>query len=208
LLVALAMSMIAFLSFHRYSIEPRAIVAWNAFAGTAVLLAWIRMLLVDAKKSAQEARLQDSNRTAIFLFVILAAVASLWAVGRLLTSSKLEPGRTSTPILLASGTVVLSWLLIHTTFALHYAHIYYQRPDTDEKPSHGSGLLFPDDKSPDFLDFAYFSFVIGMTCQVSDVQISSKRLRRLALLHGALSFGFNTIILALTINLASTVLTK
>jgi uncharacterized membrane protein len=202
------MAVIAYLSLHQHSIEPRVIAAWNAFAGTAVILAWSRILLVDAKQSAQEARLQDSNRTAIFLFVIFAAVASLWAVGWLLSSAKLGYARISSPILLASATVVLSWFLIHTMFALHYAHIYYQRPDTDEKPSHGSGLSFPDDKRPDFLDFAYFSFVIGMTCQVSDVQISSKRLRRLALLHGALSFAFNTIILALTINLASTVLTK
>jgi uncharacterized membrane protein len=202
------MAVVVFLWFHRHSIEPRAIVAWNAFAGTSVILAWTRMLLADAKKSAQEARLQDSNRTAIFLFVIFAAVASLLAVGWLLTSAKLGHAQTSSPILLASATIVLSWFLIHTMFALHYAHIYYQRPDTDEKPSHGSGLLFPNDQRPDFLDFAYFSFVIGMTCQVSDVQITSKRLRRFTLLHGAMSFGFNTIILALTINLASTLLTK
>jgi uncharacterized membrane protein len=208
LLVALAIAVIVFLSFHRHSIELRAIAAWNAFAGTAVILAWTRMLLFDARASAQETRLQDSNRTAIFLFVIFAAVASLLAVGWLLTSAKPAHAQTSSPILLASATVVLSWSLIHTTFALHYAHVYYQRSGTNGKPSHGGGLLFPDEQHPGFLDFAYFSFVIGMTCQVSDVQISSKRLRRLALLHGALAFGFNTIILALTINLASTLLTR
>ena len=106
-------------------------------------------------------------------------------------------------LLLAATTVVSSWCLIHTVFAMHYAHGYYH--DEDEGPGFSSagGLEFPNEKEPDFLDFAYFSFVIGMTCQVSDVQVSSKGMRRLALLHGLLSFLFNTVILALSINLAS-----
>ena len=99
--------------------------------------------------------------------------------------------------------MVSSWFLIHTVFAMHYAHGYYH--DEDEGPGFASagGLEFPNEKEPDFLDFAYFSFVIGMTCQVSDVQVSSQGMRRLALVHGLLSFVFNTVILALSINLAS-----
>ena len=99
--------------------------------------------------------------------------------------------------------MVSSWFLIHTVFAMHYAHGYYR--DEDEGPDFASagGLEFPNEKEPDFLDFAYFSFVIGMTCQVSDVQVSSQGMRRLALVHGLLSFVFNTVILALSINLAS-----
>ena len=87
---------------------------------------------------------------------------------------------------------------MHTVFALRYAHIYYG--DSDDPNEHAGGLEFPRDDAPDYLDFAYFAFVIGMTCQVSDVGISSKPLRRLALLQGVLSFGFNTVILALAIN--------
>ena len=86
---------------------------------------------------------------------------------------------------------------------MRYAHAYYRKRDDDQESSEGEGVEFPDEKEPDFLDFAYFSFVIGMTCQVSDVQISSRGIRRLALVHGLLSFLFNTVILALTINLSS-----
>ena len=89
---------------------------------------------------------------------------------------------------------------MHTIFATKYAHIYYGDHET-EPDIHAGGLTFPDENKPDYLDFAYFSFVLGMTFQVSDIQVASKRLRKLALLHGILSFGFNTIIVALTINI-------
>ena len=96
--------------------------------------------------------------------------------------------------------MILSCFFIHTIFTLRYAHIFYG--DDDENPkTHAGGLEFPDDIKPDYLDFAYFSFVLGMTFQVSDVQITSKYLRRLAMWHGLLSFGYNTIMIALTINL-------
>jgi uncharacterized membrane protein len=89
---------------------------------------------------------------------------------------------------------------VHTVFALRYAHIYY---DCDEHGKAAGGLNFPDEDSPDYLDFAYFSFVIGMTSQVSDVNISGRSMRRLALLHGLISFGFNLSILGLCINMIS-----
>jgi uncharacterized membrane protein len=92
---------------------------------------------------------------------------------------------------------LLSWALIHTIFALHYAHEFY-----DEIA--GGGLAFPgDDKEPDYWDFVYFSFVIGMTSQVSDVGITSKQIRRTAAAHGVVAFFFNAALLALTINLAA-----
>jgi uncharacterized membrane protein len=93
--------------------------------------------------------------------------------------------------------------MVHTVFTVHYAHAYHRQMDDDQASSQAGGVEFPGEKQPDFLDFAYFSFVIGMTCQVSDVQISARRIRRLALVHGLLSFLFNTVILALTNNLAS-----
>ena len=101
---------------------------------------------------------------------------------------------------IAIAGMLFSWFLIHTTFALRYAHIYYGHHET--KPNtHAGGLEFPEDEQPDYLDFAYFSFVLGMTFQVSDVQITSKRFRKMAMFHGLISFGFNTIMIALTINL-------
>jgi uncharacterized membrane protein len=102
-------------------------------------------------------------------------------------------------IIVAIAGMLLSWFLVHTFFALRYAHLFYG--DHKTKPDiHAGGLIFPSEQHPDYLDFAYFSFVLGMTFQVSDVQVTSKQLRRVAMLHGILSFGFNTFIVALTIN--------
>ena len=108
-------------------------------------------------------------------------------------------------LLLAILTVVFSWLLMHGVFGLRYAHTYYGDSDTAEG-EHAGGLDFPGERLPDYRDFAYFSYVIGMTCQVSDVTVESRKMRRLVLLHGMLSFGFNTVILALTINTVSSLL--
>jgi uncharacterized membrane protein len=180
------------------------IVTWNAFAWCSITLTWLRIVFADARASVQSAKLQDAGRTAIFIFVILSILASLLAVGLLIGSAKgLKGEALSGHLLLAAGTVVSSWILTHTAFTMHYAHMYYSGPDDDGDGAAGSGLDFPSEKNPDFLDFAYFSFVIGMTFQVSDVQISGQHIRRLALAHGLLSFLFNTIILALSINLVS-----
>ena len=94
--------------------------------------------------------------------------------------------------------LVFGWLLIHTLFVLRYAHLYYQHRDEDDK--NGGGLAFPGTHDPKDLDFAYFSFVLGMTFQVSDVQVTSPHIRALALVHGLISFGYNTAILALVVN--------
>jgi uncharacterized membrane protein len=96
-------------------------------------------------------------------------------------------------------------LLLHAVFGLRYAHKYYGDSEIDAK-KHAGGLKFPDEVRPDYRDFAYFSYVIGMTCQVSDVAVTSREMRRLVLLHGILSFAFNTVILALTINTVSSLL--
>jgi uncharacterized membrane protein len=107
-------------------------------------------------------------------------------------------------LLMGLIAVISSWMLVHTVFGLRYAHTYYGDPDGPAGPQpHAGGLEFPGDRDPDYMDFAYFSFVIGMTFQVSDVQITSRDFRKLVLLHGMLSFGFNTVILALTINTVS-----
>ena len=204
-LSAIAVGAVVFLStsgLHRPALQI--ILTWNAFAFTIILLCWIRIVFADVRTVVRSAKLQDAGRTAIFLFVIAAACASIFAVAFLLGTAKGLHGRALTGhILLAAGTVVCSWCLVHTVFTLHYAHAYYRPTETGGGIEKGHGLDFPGKHEPDFLDFAYFSFVIGMTFQVSDVQISSRRLRRLALVHGMLSFAFNTVILAFAINLVS-----
>jgi uncharacterized membrane protein len=202
--LSLLMALIVFVAAPSIRLAVRALVAWDAFAFTSIALCWLRIAFADARTSVREARLQDSSHTALFLFVIVAAVASLFAVGLLLGSAKgLSHSRQAEHALLAGLTVATSWCLTHTVFALRYAHLFYQADDDTPDEALGEGLDFPQEKHPDFLDFAYFSFVIGMTCQVSDVQITGRRVRRVALLHGFLAFVFNTVILALSINLAS-----
>ncbi len=108
-----------------------------------------------------------------------------------------------TILFMAALAVIQSWLLIHTVFTLRYAHVFYRSEQEADVEGSGGGLIFPGGHYPDYQDFAYFSFVVGMTCQVSDVNITSRSMRRLALLHGLLSFAFNTVILALSINIIS-----
>ena len=152
---------------------------------------------------------QDSSRAVIYGCVVFAAVAGLFGAGLLLGSAKgLAGGEASRYIALAALTIVSSWLLVHTVLALHYAHVCYHIAEESREKPPNVGVVFPNEPQPDFLDFAYFSFVIGMTCQVSDVQITSRRIRRIALLHGLLSFGFNTVILVLSLNLASALLSR
>lgn len=196
--------LVAVCTFGRLSSEVQLVTVWNSFALTAIALAWVRISTSDALTAVRTAKLQDTGRANIFIFVTLGTVASLMAVASLLAKAKEFHGRVLTEhVLLAIGTVVCSWTLLHTIFTLHYAHLYYGRSDPAPDGDGGTGLQFPNEQRPDFVDFAYFSFVIGMTCQVSDVQIKSKRMRWLALLHGVISFGFNTFILALLINTIS-----
>ena len=110
-------------------------------------------------------------------------------------------------LVLSVVTVVASWLFLHTVLALHYAHQYYWPKRQPSHPdAHHGGLEFPGGESPDYMDFLYFSFVLGATSQTSDVAITGKQIRRLAMLHGTLAFAFNTLLLALTINVAASLL--
>ncbi len=155
------------------------------------------------QKMRLRAQAQDEGRLAILSLVVAAACTSLLAIVFMLKDTKGLPTTILTlHVTLAGVTVICSWLLIHTMFALHYAHDYYHG-DRSMSPSEvkAGGLDFPNENQPDYWDFLYFSFVIGMACQVSDVQVISRSMRRLALVHSVLTFFFNTIILALSINI-------
>jgi uncharacterized membrane protein len=144
------------------------------------------------------AELEDQTRWAILTLIAGAAFFSMFAVLGVLHEAHGAGGRVSVELAVFAGvTILLSWSFAHTVFAVHYAHEFYSAPERDPP-----GLLFPEKSgTPDYWDFLYFSFVIGMTSQVSDVQVASQPWRRLVLAHGILSFLFNTVILALSINL-------
>lgn len=176
---------------------------WLAYAVCSLFFAWITIFSSHPKEVSKIAHQQDSSRTLVFLFVVGAAVISLMAVLVLLQgASGLSKSAAHLHVLLSIACVIVSWWLVHTVFTLRYAHFYYcgmeHEGELADEPE--GGLEFPGKLEPDYLDFAYFSFVIGMTFQVSDVEISSRRIRRLSLMHALISFAFNTVILALSIN--------
>ncbi len=183
------------------------LILWDVFALSTLILSWITLTNTEISQIRITATKQDPSRTTIFTLIIIASCISLLAVGFVLNTAKgAAIGILSSHIILAALSVICSWILIHTLYSLRYAHVFYgDKNKPAEKDYHG-GLDFPGEKKPDYMDFAYFSFVIGMTFQVSDVQITSKRMRRLVLLHGIISFGFNTVILALVINIIASLL--
>jgi len=169
-------------------------------AGVGFFLASTAVVLSKATPDHMRARArrQDPLRPVIFSVVVAAAAVSFVALGFMLGQK--ANGETTPPRILVAGlAVVASWMLTHTVFALHYAHLYYGDAGRKGAQDRG-GLAFPQEPTPDFWDFLYFSFVVGMTCQVSDVQVTSRHMRRLTLGHGVLSFLFNAVILALAVN--------
>jgi len=175
-------------------------ISWNVFSLGMIIMSWITFSITTSQQIREQAKVQDSSRALIFSTVLISTFASFFAVVLLLLTKKEYKSTEALHLIIAIAGMLFSWVLIHTIFTLRYAHIFYG--DDEVKPeTHAAGLEFPDDKKPDYLDFAYFAFVVGMTFQVSDVEVTSKRLRRLVLLHGILSFGYNTIMIALTINL-------
>lgn len=180
----------------------RFVVTWVAFAGAVLVMAWAAILLVHPRDLSKLSRLEDSSRVAILVFVLMAVLVSLGAVITLLgATDHLPRPEKITHILLATAAVIASWVLVHTLFTLRYAHLFFG--DDPKRATPPGGLDFPGGHEPDYLDFAYFAFVIGMTSQTADVGISGRAIRRLVLLHGVLAFSFNTLIIALSINTLS-----
>jgi len=146
---------------------------------------------------------EDEGEFSILMLTIIATIASLVAIVFELGGMKqASPGDSIVQVLIAAVTILLSWGFIHTIFAVHYAHEYYG----ERRDGMIGGLKFPGGEKPDYRDFMYFSLVIAMTSQVSDVMITSKVIRRVVSLHGALAFYFNLSVLALTVNMLSSLI--
>ena len=181
----------------------RAIVCWDltCFWFLSLTLQHMRHQRLESLKEHVAA--QDEAQGAIVTVVLVAAAASLWAVGLELSLAKDAHGvLKDLRVVLALATVVLSWFTTQLIFALHYAHEYYA-PDksTPEEDDVVGGLQFPGGEEPDNWDFVHFAVVIGVASQTADVAFTAKRMRRIGTVHGLVAFGFNTAVLALTINL-------
>jgi uncharacterized membrane protein len=173
----------------------RILVSWDIFAALYLGLVYIMIYRSGLAHIRRNAVLQDDGRFLIVLVTALGAFASVAAIVFELGASQ----HSGPELALATVTIALSWAVVHTSFALHYAHAYYR----GAKPG---GLQFPSGdqhENADYWDFVYFSFVIGMTAQVSDVGITDRIIRRTATVHGIVSFIYNTALIALTVNIAA-----
>jgi uncharacterized membrane protein len=174
------------------------LLGWDVSVVLYLALAFLVMAKADVHHMRRQSRLQDEGQFMILLLTAAAALASLAAIFALLSTSQ-GKARDPADIALATITILLSWAFTHTMFALHYAHEYH-----DEVRGHGGGMQFPGETpEPDYWDFMYFSFVIGMCAQVSDVTVSSRPIRRTVFAHSVISFIFNAALLALTVNIAA-----
>jgi uncharacterized membrane protein len=180
----------------------RTLLAWDGGCATFLLLCAQHFTMQPQSRMALDAERQEEGEWTIFWITIGAALASFAAIIGEFAAIKNAPGAVrGLHVALVAATLLLSWLTTHTLFALRYAHEYYER--TPDGSGFARGLQFPDEPAPDYWDFLYFALVLGMTFQVSDVQITRRPLRRLATVHGLLGFLFNTVLFAITVNLAA-----
>jgi len=184
---------------HAWPAATRLLIGWDAGVALYLTLAYELMARSDMEQLRRRAKAEDEGQFAILTLTVAAALASLAAIVLELGSASGHAAEQKhMSLALATLTIALSWAFIHTIFALHYAHEFYE-----EDGGKGAGLLFPGGGEPDYWDFVYFSFVIGMTSQVSDVGVTARAIRRTVMAHGIVSFFFNVALLALTVNIAA-----
>ncbi len=186
-----------------FAAPTRGLITWDVGAGLYLLLAWVMMGRASVEHMRWRARVQDDGAAVILFLTVAGAFASLAAM--VLELAGLKAGTRvgqGLHVAFVAATFAASWLLVHTAFALHYAHAYYASAAKDGD----APLAFPRQDTPGYVDFLYFSMVIGMTSQTADVALASTRMRRLVMAHGVIAFVFNTALLALTINVAASLL--
>ena len=200
ILLSLLTSLITFLYVYYSHFKLVLIIpmVWITFAVTFIITSAIVFFKLQVSDIEKKANQEDGSRVFVFISIVVSSFASLLTVLLLMLSDTMRTQEALTVTLSIIG-IIVSWVLVHTIFTFHYANMYYS--EKIDINSNDCALIFPGKAKPNYLDFAYFSFVIGMTFQVSDVEIASQRIRRIALVHALLSFTLNTFVLAVTINL-------
>lgn len=180
--------------------------SWDFGIAVYLLLSWAMMLRSTTEHLARRARQLDISLGEIVGLTVLAAAFSLIAAARVLGAARAQAGADSAVYMVAGvGTIVLSWFFVHTLFAIHYAHEFHDE-DRAQRGKPKGGLNFPGEALPDYWDFVYFAAVIAMTCQVSDVTIDRRPMRHLVTAHGVISFFLNTVIVALAVGIAASLI--
>lgn len=204
LLVSIALGvavMLALLGFT-WRLPTKLLLSWDAGVILYLALTFVMMARSDIAQIRRRAAAQDEGAFALLVLCGIAALASLAAIVAELGKTSQADLTDAIELGIGMGTIVFSWLFMHTIFALHYAHEYYG----DGRDGDIGGLRFPGSAAPDYWDFIYFSFVVAMTSQVSDVAVTSRTVRRVVNIHGILAFLFNFSVLALMVNMVSSLL--
>ena len=199
-LLSLAITIAAFFIIRSYHVNSTILgaILWNVFSISYITTSWIIFYTRPVEDIERLANKEDGSRSFVLISVLVCSFASMFTVLLLMSSAGTSSGQGMGNIILSITGIMTSWIMLHTIFTLHYAHLYYSKLKGD---STVYGLDFPSEKKPDYIDFVYFSFIIGMTFQVSDVTINSRIIRRTVLAHSLLAFALNTFVVALTINL-------
>ena len=189
------------------TVPTRLLIAWNVAILAYLVLVGFMMARATHESMRRRAQMLDEGRGAVLILSMLAALSSLAAVVFELFNLRQAPGDVvALHIGLSVATILTSWTFVHVIFTEHYAHAFYFRDDGTAEGARGKGLHFPGQPTPDYLDFLYFSFTIGVANQTADTEIVSRGMRLLVLIHSVISYFFNTTILALTINIAASML--
>lgn len=189
---------------NNLSWSTRAILAWDGAAGTFIVMIMRLMGRCTLEQIHARAASQDEGQGLTLFLAVLSATASILAIAIELSLAKEDHGVLKVArVALAFCTIAASWFFTHVIFALHYAHEYYSPETCPDQKGHAErgGLGFPGNEPPDYWDFLHFAVIIGVASQTADISFTSKTLRRIGTVHGVLSFVFNTVALALTINL-------
>jgi len=197
---------VGFLLPDEIPVPTKALIAWNVGTWTYFALSARLILSATPESLRTNAKATDEGKVLILVLTCLAAGASIGAIGAQLgVAQSLAGVEKGLHVGLAAATIVSAWLLIHLVFAFHYAHEYYD--EFEARPGKPAalrgGLVFPETQSPDYLDFLYFSYVVGTSGQTADISVSSRAMRRTVIVHCVLAFFFNSAVLALTINLVA-----
>lgn len=199
LIFLIAFAVGAVFYYLKWSVQESIIFSWLTFGGLYLLESVITMIRIPSKSIRLRAKEEDLGVWMQFIVLVMTCSTALIAIIFWNSDNNIHFSKHSTiHEIFFIATVTLAWMVLHLSFTFRYAHLYYG--DKNEKAEDSRGLDFPGEEHPDYFDFAYYSFTIGMTFQVSDVVIKKKGLRRLTLAHSLVAFFFNTILIAITIN--------
>lgn len=203
ILLGVFLSAITFLVIPKHMISPvlHITILWIVFSSTFIFTSWFVLMKRSIEEIKKTATKDDGSKTVVFAMIIISSFTTLFTVLLLLISHGVNNPDHILSVIASVIGMMLSWIMVHTIFTFHYAHMYYDENKTKGDDKTSKGLDFPGSEEPDDIDFAYFSFVIGCTFQVSDVVITSRKIRRQVLFHALLSFVLNTFVVALTINI-------